>query len=100
MQSQKQQNDLGLFPRQNFQITDAKEVEDDQFCEGLQHFLELTPGKKNSLFITGDWKAKVGSQEITGIIGKFDPGVQNEARQRLTVFPREHAGRSKQQHKR
>ena len=59
VQSQKQQNDLGLFPRQNFQVTvirvyapttDAKEVEDDQFCESLQHFLELTPGKKKMSF--------------------------------------------------
>ena len=27
----------------------------------------------------GDWNTKVGSQEITGLIGKFDLGVQNEA---------------------
>ena len=98
MQSQKQQNDLGLFPRQNFQVTvirvyapttDAKEVEDDQFCESLQHFLELTPGKKKCPFHQGDWKTKVGSQEIPGIIGKFDLGVQNEARQRITEFSQE-----------
>ena len=31
----------------------------------------------------GDWNAKVGSQEIPGVIGKFGPGVQNEAGQRL-----------------
>ena len=34
-----------------------------------------------------DWKAKVGSQKIPGITGKFDLGVQNEAGQRLTVLP-------------
>ena len=39
-----------------------------------------------SFFITGDWNAKVGSQEITGVIGMFDLGVQNEAGQRLTEF--------------
>ena len=31
------------------------------------------------LFIIGDWNAKVGSQEIPGVTGKFDLGVQNEA---------------------
>ena len=40
-------------------------------------FLELTT-KKDALFITGDWKAKVGSQEIPGVTGKFGHGVQNE----------------------
>ena len=34
----------------------------------------------------GDWNAKVGSQEIPGITGKFVLGVQNEAGQRLTEF--------------
>ena len=50
-----------------------------------QHILELTP-KRDVLFIIGDWNAKVGSQEIPGITGKFGLGVQNEARQRLTEF--------------
>ena len=36
------------------------------------------------LFITGDWDAKVGSQEIPGITGKFGLGIQNKAGQRLT----------------
>ena len=35
---------------------------------------ELTP-KKCFLFITGDWNAKVGSQEMPGVTGKFDLGV-------------------------
>ena len=55
--------------------------------------LELTP-KKDVLFIIGDWNAKVRSQEIPkvrsqetpGVVGKFDFGVQNEARQRLIEF--------------
>jgi len=34
-------------------------------------------------------KAKVGHQEIPGIIGKFGLGVQNEAGQKLTVFCQE-----------
>ena len=51
----------------------------------LQELLELTP-KKDALFIIGDWNAKVGSQEIPGVTGKFGLGVQNEARQRLMEF--------------
>ena len=45
--------------------------------------------------LLGDWNAKVGSQEISGITGKFGLGVQNEAGQRLTALPREHTGHSK-----
>ena len=45
--------------------------------------------KKVVLFIIGDWNAKVGSQEITGVRGKFGLGVQNEAGQRLTEFCQE-----------
>ena len=51
--------------------------------------------KKDVLLITGDWDAKVGSQEIPGVTGKFGLGVQNEAGQRLRVLPREQIGRSK-----
>ena len=42
-----------------------------------------------------DWNAKVGSQEKSGVTGKFSLGVQNEAGQRLTVLPREHVNYSK-----
>ena len=38
-----------------------------------------------------DWNAKVGSQEIPGVMGKFGIGVQNEAGQRLTEFCQENA---------
>ena len=55
--------------------TNAEEAEVDQFCEDLQHILELTP-KKDVLFIIGDWNAKVGSQEIPGVTGKFGCGVK------------------------
>ena len=41
------------------------------------------------LFITGNWNAKVGSQETPGIIGKFGLGVWNEAGQRLIEFYQE-----------
>ena len=42
---------------------------------GLQELLELTQ-EKDVLFIIGDWNAKVGSQEIPGVTGKFGLGVQ------------------------
>ena len=34
----------------------------------------------------GDQSAKVGGQELPGVTGKFDRGVQNEAEQMLTEF--------------
>ena len=63
--------------------SNTEEAEIEQFYEDLQDFLELTP-KKDVLFIIGDWKAKVGSQEMPGVTGKFGLGVQNESGQRLT----------------
>ena len=45
------------------------------FYEDLKDHLELTP-PKNVLFIIGDWNAKVGSQELPGVTGKFGLGVQ------------------------
>ena len=74
--------------------TNAEEAEVEQFYEDLQDLLELTP-RKDVLFIIGDWNAKVGSQEIPGVTGKFGLGVQNEAGQRLTVLPRERTGHNK-----
>ena len=50
-----------------------------------------TNTKKAVLFIIGDWNAKVRSQEILVVTGKFGLGVQNEARQRLTEFSQEKA---------
>ena len=65
--------------------SNAEETEAEWFYEDLQDLLELTP-KKDVLFIIGDWNAKVGSQEIPGVTGKFGLGVQNEAEQRLIEF--------------
>ena len=56
----------------------------------LQDLLELTP-PKDVLFIIGPWNAKIGSQELPGVTGKFGLGVQNEAGQRLTEFCQENA---------
>ena len=70
MQSQKQQNELGLFPRQSIQHhsnpslcpkQNAKKAEGEWFYEDLQDLLELIP-QKDVLFIIGAWNAKVGSQ--------------------------------------
>ena len=71
------------------QNTNAEEAEVEQFYEDLQG-LEQTP-KPDVLFIIGDWNAKVESQEIPGVTGKFGLGVQNEAGQKLTQFHQENA---------
>ena len=68
--------------------SNAEDAEAEQFCEDLQDLLELTP-QKDFLFIIGDWNAKVGSQEIPGVTGKFGLGVQNEAGKRLIEFCQE-----------
>ena len=50
--------------------SNTEEAEVEQFYEDLQDLLELTP-KKDVLFIRGDWNAKVESQEIPGVTGKY-----------------------------
>ena len=66
----------------------AEEAEVEQYYDNLQDLIELT-SKKDILFIIGDWKAKVGSQETPGVAGKFGFGVQNEAEQRLVELCQE-----------
>ena len=68
--------------------SNAEEAE--RFYEDLQDLLELTP-KKDVFLIIGDWNAKVGSQETPGVTGKFDLGIQNEAKQKLIEFCQENA---------
>ena len=58
--------------------SNAEEAEVERFYEDLQDLIELT-SKKDVLFITGDWNAKVGSQETPGVTGKFGLGIWNEA---------------------
>ena len=88
-----------MFPRQTIQYhgnpslcltSNAKETEIEQFYEDPQDILELTP-KEDVLFIIRDWNAKLGSQEIPGVTGKFGLGVQNEAGQRLIEFCQDNA---------
>ena len=92
-----------MFQAKPFSITviqvyaptsNAEEAEVEQFYEDLQDLLEPTL-KKDVLFIIGDWNAKVGSQGIPSVTGRFGLEVQNEAGQRLTVLPRELTGHSK-----
>ena len=99
MQSQKRQNDLCFFQGKPLNITviqvyaptsNTEEAEVERFYGDVQDLVELTP-KKDVFFIIGDWNAKVGSQEIPGITGKFGLGVWNEAGQKLTEFHQENA---------
>ena len=85
MQSQRGENDLCSFQGKRFNfrifqvyapISNAEEAEVEQFYEDLQELLELIP-PQNALFIIGEWNTKVRSQEIRGVTGKFDLGVQN-----------------------
>ena len=66
----------------------AERTEVEPLYKDLQGLTELIP-PKDVLFIIGDWNARVGSQEITGVTGKFGLGVQNEARKRLVEFCQE-----------
>ena len=90
---------ISLFPRQTIQYhsnpslcptTKAEAAQVEWFHDDLQDLLELTL-QKDVLFITGDWNAKVESQEIPGVTGKFGLGVQNETEQRLIKFFQENA---------
>ena len=53
-----------------------KKAKFEWFYEDLPD-LEITH-KKDVLFITGDWNAKVGSQETPGVTGKFGLGIQGK----------------------
>ena len=99
MQSQKWQKISIHFQGKPFNITviqvysltsNAEEAEVEWFYEDLQDLLELTP-RKDVLFIIGDWNAKIGSEKIPRVTGKFGLGVRNEAGQRLTEFCQENA---------
>ena len=70
--------------------SNAEEAEVERFYEDLRDLLELTL-KKDVLFIIGEWNAKVESQEIPEVTGKFGLGMWNEAGQRLIEFCQENA---------
>ena len=92
-------NDLVSFQGKPFNITEtqvyaptsnAEEAEVEQFYEDLQDLLELT-SQKDVLFITGDWNAKIRSQETPGVTDKFGLAIWNEVGQRLIEFCQENA---------
>ena len=58
--------------------SNTEEAEVQRFYEDLHKLLKLTP-KKDVLSITGDWNAKVGSQETPGVTGKFGPGTLSKS---------------------
>ena len=103
MQPQKQQNDLGSFSRYTIQHHSNPSLCPNHWCPRSWNWLVVwrptrpsrsnTKKEKDDHFVIGDWNAKVGSQEIPGITGKFCLGIQNEAGQ--TVLPRECTGHSK-----
>ena len=57
--------------------SNADEAEVEWFYEDLQDLLEVAH-KKDVFFITGDWNAEVGSEEIPGVTCKFGLGVQKK----------------------
>ena len=81
--------------------TNAEEVEVERFYEDLQDLLEH---QKKCLLHHRELDAKVGSQKIPGVTGKFGFGIENEAGKRLTEFCQENtlviANTLFQQHKR
>ena len=87
-----------LFSNTVIQVCDpasnAEEAEVQGFYEDLQNLLKLTP-KKDVIFIIGNWKVKVGSQEIPGVTGKFGFGIQNDTEQKLTEICQKNSGESK-----
>ena len=74
--------------------SNAEKAEVEWFYEDLQDLLKLTP-TKDVFFIIGDWNAKVGSQEIPEVIGKFGLRVQNEAGEKVAEFANRTNGHSK-----
>ena len=107
MQSQKGQNDFCSFQSKPFNITviqvyaptsNAEEAEAEWFYEDLQEHLELRHKKRcpfhykaaaaarslqSCLTLCDPCNAKVGSQEIPRVTGKFGLGLENETEQRL-----------------
>ena len=112
MQSIKRQNNLCSFPRQMLQYHSNPSLCPNQECwrswswtvpwRPTRPFRTNTPS--DVLFIIGDWNAKGGSQEISGVTGKFGVGMRNEAGQRLIELCQENelviANTLFQQHKR
>ena len=97
VQPQKRQNDLGSFPRQTIQYHSKPSLCLYNRCWRSWSWSVLwrprippRTNTKKDLLIIGDWNAKVGSQGVPGITGKFGLGEQNETGQRLNSAKRMH----------
>ena len=105
MQTQKWKNDLCSFPRQTIQYHGNLSLCPDQWCwrswswmvlwRPTRPFRTNTQKRWKGLFIIGDWNAKVGTQETSGVTGKFGLGIWNEAGQTDRVLPRKCPGHNK-----
>ena len=81
---------ISQLPKSMLQPVTLKKPKIGWFYEDLQDFLKLTP-PKDVLFITGHWNARVRSQVLSRVTGKFGLGVQNKTGQRPTEFCQENA---------
>ena len=112
LQSQKCQNGLGSLPRQTIQHHSNPSLCPNHRHQKSWNWAVLwrltrpfrTNTKKICPFCHRGWNAKVRSQEIPGVTGKFGLGVQNKAGKRLTEIFQENslviANTLFQQHKR
>ena len=99
MQSQRQQNDLCSFPRQTIQYHRNPSLCPNQYCWRSWSWTVLwrptRPSRTNTQercpFHYKGLDAKVGSQEIPGVTGKFGFGMWIAAGQRLIEFCQENA---------
>ena len=73
------------------QTNNAEEAKVEWFYEPTRRSRTNTKKKKKILFIIGDWNAKVGSQELPAVTGKFVLRLQKEAGQKLIEFCQENA---------
>ena len=100
MQSQKKPRMISIsFQGKSFNITviqvyaltsNAEEAEVEWFYEDLQRPFRTNTQKRCPFRYRG-LECKSRNQEIPGVTGKFDLGVQNEAGQRLIDFCQENA---------
>ena len=72
----------------------AEEAEVELSYEDLQDLLELTP-QKDVISITGDWNAKVGSQNTWSNRQIWPWSTERSRAKANRVLPREHTGHSK-----
>ena len=90
-----------LFPRQTIQYYSNPSLCLRHECQRSWSWMVLwwpsrTNTKKDILFIIGGWNAKVGSQEIPAVTGKFGLGSTKWSKAKANrILPRECIGHSK-----